>query len=61
MAAGRVQVRANRTALEGVREEEKVGQRTILDVLDAEQELVDSQVEVVTFERELVSLPPIRY
>ncbi len=54
LAAGRVQVRANRTALEGVREEEKVGQRTVLDVLDAEQELVDSQVDVVAFERELV-------
>ena len=33
------QVRANQIALNGVREEEKVGQRTILDVLDAEQEM----------------------
>jgi len=47
-------VRANRTALAGVREEEKVGQRTILDVLDAEQELLISQVNLVTSQRDLV-------
>jgi len=48
------QVRANKIALNGVREEEKVGQRTILDVLDAEQELLDSQVGLVTTQRERV-------
>ncbi len=36
-----VQVEANRTALSGVRAEEQVGQRTILDVLDAELELLE--------------------
>ena len=34
-------VAANRIALAGVREEERVGQRTLLDVLNAEQELLE--------------------
>lgn len=49
-----VQVEANRSALEGVREEEKVGQRTLLDVLNAEQEYLNSQVNLVTTKRNLV-------
>jgi outer membrane protein len=49
-----VQVNANRTALSGVREEERVGQRTLLDVLDAEQELLNSEVQLVTTRRNLV-------
>ncbi len=50
----RAQVNANKVALAGVREEEKVGQRTVLDVLDAEQELLDSQVALATTRRDLV-------
>ncbi|MGD9667546.1 MAG: TolC family outer membrane protein [Hyphomicrobiaceae bacterium] len=50
----RTQVEANQTALTGVREEEKVGQRTLLDVLNAEQELLNAQVQLVTDERNLV-------
>lgn len=49
-----VQVSAARTALRGVREEEKVGQRTLLDVLNAEQELLDARVTLVTTRRDLV-------
>jgi outer membrane protein len=49
-----VQVEANRTALAGVREEERVGQRTVLDVLDAEQELLNSEVAVVRTKRDLI-------
>lgn len=45
-------VRANRIALEGVRQEALVGSRTVLDVLDAEQELLDSQVNLVRAERD---------
>ena len=45
-------VRANRIALEGVRQEALVGSRTVLDVLDAEQELLDSQVNLVAAERD---------
>lgn len=48
------QVQANRVALEGVREEEQVGQRTVLDVLDAEQELLNSQVALVSTRRDMV-------
>lgn len=48
------QVRANKIAQNGVREEEKVGQRTILDVLDAEQEFLDSQVTLVGTKRDKV-------
>ena len=40
----RVAVQSNKVALEGVREEEKVGQRTLLDVLNAELEYLNSQV-----------------
>jgi len=40
------QVRANEIALEGVRQEAAVGSRTTLDVLDAEQELLDARVSL---------------
>ena len=50
------QVDANRTALMGVREEEKVGQRTLLDVLNAELELLNAEVNLVTTRRNLVVL-----
>ncbi len=46
------QVRANRFALEGVRQEALVGSRTTLDVLDAEQELVDSQISLAGARRD---------
>lgn len=54
LTSDRAEVEANRTALLGVREEEKVGQRTILDVLDAEQELLDSEVGLETTRRDYV-------
>ncbi|MFO1059199.1 MAG: TolC family outer membrane protein [Dongiaceae bacterium] len=41
------QVKANTIALEGVRQEAQVGARTVLDVLDAEQTLLQSQVNLV--------------
>ena len=47
------QVKANEIALEGVRQEASVGQRTTLDVLDAEQELLDASVNLVRAERDL--------
>lgn len=46
------EVRAAEVALEGVRQEELVGQRTVLDVLDAEQELLDANVSLVRAERD---------
>jgi len=45
------QVRANTIALEGVEQEAQVGSRTTLDVLDAEQELLGSQVNLVSARR----------
>lgn len=47
-------VSANRIALAGVREEEKVGQRTTLDVLDAQRELLNAQIILVTALRDRV-------
>jgi len=41
------QVKANEIALRGVQEENLVGTRTVLDVLDAEQELFDSRTGLV--------------
>ena len=40
-------VKANKVALEGVKEESIVGTRTTLDVLDAEQELLEEKVELI--------------
>ena len=48
------QARAAQIALDGVREEARVGQRTTLDVLDAEQEALDARVSVVIAERDRV-------
>src|SRR5690606_838505 len=50
----KAQVAANQTALAGVREEEKVGQRTLLDVLNAEQELLNAQVQLETSRRNMI-------
>jgi outer membrane protein TolC len=41
------QVKANQLALEGVRQEAQVGTRTTLDVLNAEQTLATSQINLV--------------
>lgn len=54
LESDQAQVDANRTALQGVREEERVGQRTLLDVLNAEQELLNAEVQLVTTKRNLV-------
>ena len=47
----RDEARAAEIALEGVRQESIVGARTTLDVLDAEQELLDARVALVVAER----------
>jgi outer membrane protein len=48
------QVKAAEIALNGVREEAKVGQRTTLDVLNAEQELLNARVAQVSAQRDRV-------
>jgi outer membrane protein len=47
-----VAVSANSLALEGTRAEQTVGTRNVLDVLNAEQELLNSQVALVTARRD---------
>ncbi|MGE0737334.1 MAG: TolC family outer membrane protein [Alphaproteobacteria bacterium] len=46
------EVRANRIALEGVRQENRAGLRTVLDVLNAEQTLLNSNVNLVNAQRD---------
>ena len=48
ITANQAAVQANQLALEGVRAENRVGTRTVLDVLNAEQELLNSQVQLVS-------------
>ncbi len=50
----KAQIEANRTALNGVREEEKVGQRTLLDVLNARQELLSSEIQSEATKRNII-------
>lgn len=45
-------VRANERALEGIRAETNVGLRPLLDLLNAEQELLNAQVTLVTAQRD---------
>ena len=52
--AARAAVSANEVALTGVREEAKVGQRTTLDVLNAQQALLQSRTTLVTAEHDQV-------
>lgn len=54
LESDRASVEANRIALTGVREEERVGQRTLLDVLNAEQELLNSEVNLATDQRNVL-------
>ena len=49
--AAQAAVSANRLSLEGVRAENSVGNRTIIEVLNAEQELLNAQVQLVTAKR----------
>ena len=52
--AAQAQVQANEVALNGVREEARVGQRTTLDVLNAQQELLTSRVNLIVAQRDRV-------
>lgn len=51
IVAGQQSVRAAGVALDGVRQEAQVGQRTTLDVLNAQQELLDARVQLAIIER----------
>ena len=52
--SAQAQVTASEIALNGVREEAKAGQRTTLDVLNAQQALVNARVALVTAQHDRV-------
>lgn len=54
--AAEVQVRSQDIAVNGIREEYKVGQRTIIDVLNATQNLTEARVALVRAQRDRVVL-----
>jgi outer membrane protein len=54
VASAQAQVNASEIALNGVREEAKAGQRTTLDVLNAQQALVNARVALVTAQHDRV-------
>jgi outer membrane protein len=54
ITASQAQIQAAEIALNGVREEAKVGQRTTLDVLNAQQELLTARVNLITAQRDRV-------
>ncbi len=54
--AAEVQVRSQEIAVNGIREEYKVGQRTIIDVLNAQQNLTEARVALVRAQRDRVVL-----
>jgi len=45
-------IAANEMALEGVKKENEVGSRTVLDVLDAEQDMLEEKVEIIKAKRD---------
>jgi outer membrane protein len=54
VSSAQAQVSASEIALNGVREEAKAGQRTTLDVLNAQQTLVNARVALVTAQHDRV-------
>jgi outer membrane protein len=54
VSSAQSQVQASEIALNGVREEAKAGQRTTLDVLNAQQALVNARVALVTAQHDRV-------
>jgi outer membrane protein len=52
--SAQAQVNSTEIALNGVREEARVGQRTTLDVLNAQQALVNARVTLVTAQHDRV-------
>lgn len=54
VTSAQAQVQASEIALNGVREEAKAGQRTTLDVLNAQQDLVNARVALVTAQHDRV-------
>jgi outer membrane protein len=54
IASAKAAVEANRIALDGMRQEQKVGQRTTLDILDTQRDLMESEIGLVVALRDRV-------
>lgn len=54
ISSAQAQIEANQVALNGVREEAKVGQRTTLDVLNAQQLVLNSRITLIQAQRDRV-------
>ncbi len=54
LVSDNAQIASNKVALDGVREEEKVGQRTLIEVLNQQQTLLNSQVQMESTKRNVV-------
>ncbi len=54
ITANETSVAAAELALEGVKQEQEIGSRTVLDVLDAEQELFNARVDLIIAQRNAV-------
>ena len=54
ITAAQAQIAAAERALYGVREEAKAGQRTTLDILNAQQELLNARINLIAAQRERV-------
>ncbi|HEX4159061.1 MAG TPA: TolC family outer membrane protein [Rhizomicrobium sp.] len=52
IASDEIAVNANQEAFDGVKAEQQVGSRTVLDVLNAQQELLTAQIALVSAERD---------
>jgi outer membrane protein len=52
--AGEAEVRASTSALEGVRKEALAGQRTTIDVLNAQRDLMDARTRLIQAQRDRV-------
>ncbi len=48
IAANDAQVAADQSALDGVKQEQEAGERSVLDILNAQQELLSAQVAAAT-------------
>lgn len=51
---GNARIKSSEVALKGVRGEEAIGQRTLLDVLNAEQDILDARVAQILARRDVV-------
>ncbi|HEY3638870.1 MAG TPA: TolC family outer membrane protein, partial [Rhizomicrobium sp.] len=52
IASDEIAVKANEEAFDGVQAEQQVGSRTVLDVLNAQQELLNAQIALVSAQRD---------